>query len=374
MKRRLGYLWLFGLSAGTIFITLAQFGCESKNVVNTLPPPGNSMYVWENRGQRLTAIDYNSLEIQTTVNLGMPDDIQLYGGAVCLSTDEKYLVFGGGLQPNDMHVIVSYDLGRGRLHSIYETGLVQTGANRIGPALKDDQPGLIYFYSHLSGLFAIDFLDRDIRMISEDRAQGLGKEFYHTPDRNYIIIKESFFDSDSVYSQLEFYDTENNLESPIFVFNKGNQDSLLALDLTLSDEVNLVYFSSIKSGFHNKFEVRSWGWYEWPSGRLFRSRLRFPYSPNPYKIAFSAQRNEIYLIGGDNTLFIVDARADSLKATVMLPGKSAGASPMVLDPLQKRLFISAARDALISVVDLESRHLIKELIVPRPYRMFIPTR
>lgn len=375
MKTQLGVSLPIDLRIGIILIMLTFFGCERENITNAWPPPGSSMYVWENRGERLTAIDYNALEVQTIVNIGVPDGVQLYGGAVCLSTDEKYLVFGGGLQPSDKHIIVSYDLERGRLHSIYETGLVQTGANRLGPALKADKPGLIYFYSHLTGLFAIDFLDRDIRIISDERAQGLSKEFYYTLDRNFVIINKSVFDNDSVYSQLEFYHPENNMGNSPFIFNKSNQDSLLVFDLAFSDENRRVYFSSVRSGFHNKFEPRSWGWYEWPSGRLFRSRLRFPYSPNPHKIAFSALRKELYLIGGENVLFIVDAEADSLKTTVTLPGKTTGgASPMVLDPLQERLFISSAGDALISVIDLESKRLTKELIVPRPYRMIIPKR
>jgi hypothetical protein len=327
------------------------------------------MVVYPNRGNVITIADYHTFEIVKTITVNVPDSLSI--DRMCLSTNKDYFVFCASLGiPPFQNYIVSYNIAKNSIHDIFPTGLDSVGAPRLASAHIPDEPGLIYLYSHNAGLYSIDFFDKGLSLISGEHNQGLDKEFYFTSDHKSIAVLKSH-GSDPAYGEIEYYSALSGLMSPQFCLNENNHDSIYVDDLEFSGDASKI-FVSIRLpqmiGMANYF-----GSYDLATKKLYKSSLTFPWSLNPYYLAYNANRGEVYLVGAQNKFYIigVDSSEYYLKSVVDLTGKIPSPSKILLAPDENVAFVSCVYSDFVIAVDLENRRILKVITVKAPYLMFL---
>lgn len=327
------------------------------------------MVVYPNGGNKLTFMDYNTLEIIKQLAINAPDSLQIH--RMCLSTNRDYFVFSASSRtPPFPNYVLSYNIARDSVCSIVPTGLDSVGAPRLTASFIADRPGLVYLYSHSAGLYSIDFFTEEVNLISSEHGQSLGKHFYFTSDKTQIAILKQF-GNDPAYSEIEFYTALSGLNTIQFVLNQNNQDGVQIDDLAFSEN-NKRAFVSIRlpqmKGIANFF-----GSYDLETKKLHRSILTFPLSLVPYYLAYSPKREEVYMVGAYDRFYVIDAGSlyYSVKAVIELTGKIPSPSRILVRPDEKAAFVSCTYSNFVLAIDLESRQILKTISVEAPYLMIL---
>lgn len=356
-----------------IIILLLINSCSADNLIETNDKSertyNNMMVVYPNIGNIFYWLNYNSLELERTTILDIPDSIGCFG--ICISANKDYIIFAGQLlnKPYRQYII-SYDIKSGKISNIFYTGLDSVGAPRITAAYLPHEPGLIYMYSHSAGLYSINFLTKVINIISDEHGQNLGKNFYFSADKKKAAVLKQI-GGNNTYSEIELYNTIDGVKNPYFVLNQNNMDSIQVDDLSFSEDNKKVYISirvPQMRGIANYF-----GSYNLETGELYKSPFTFPWSINPYYMAYSSKRQEVYLVGEQNKFYIIDTKTKDykLKDVIDLSGKLPGPSRLVLNPDENMCFVSCSRSNFIIAIDLDKKSILKKIPIEAPYLMLL---
>ncbi len=349
-------------------ILTCTYACESPTLSNDLANHG--LYAYPNAGTELYIIDPITFTLKSTLTIPTPDSIHLHG--VTFSTDKEYLIFSGSRSsPPYTHYIVSYDVKPGTDVDIFATGFDSVGAPRIFPAQNPFEPGLVYLYSHSLGFYSIDFLAQEVpKLISPEKHQGLSKRLKYSHDSKYAAILKEYGD-DRAYSEIELFDANSGLYEPLETLNDEDVDSVYVYDFEFSTDNQLIYVvyqlsRSRSRGIRNYFGV-----YEINTKKLAAFDIELPWTLNPYYMAQSIKRKEIYTVGGNDIFYIIDLEDGKITDSIRLEGKTGGASRIALREDEKIVFVSCAYDNFIIAIDLDSREIAGKIIVPRPYLLLI---
>jgi hypothetical protein len=326
----------------------------------------NLMIVYPNSGPKITLVDYNSYEIVKEITVDIPDTLQIH--RMCLSSNNDYFIFIAMTnQPPFNSYLITYDISNDTIENIFPTGLDSVGAPRLSAAYIPEEPGLIYLYTHSIGLFSIDIFSREVNLISDERGQSLGKYFYFTQDKKTIGILELHHG----YSEVEFYHASSRLTNVNFTLNKNNQDSIEIDDLRLSAD-DQTMFISIRLP-EMRYIANYFGSYDLQTKKLYKSSLTFPWSLNPYILAFSPKRDECYMSGASDSLYIIgtDSSDYYIKDIIIIPGKVSGESKILIKPDENILFVSDGFADKIFVIDLEIRQVINTISIQTAFLMLL---
>lgn len=351
-------------------IILLTIGCWDDNITNGAESDENILYAYPNSGKNFYQIDYNTFEVIQTHTINLPDDHNCY--RMCLSTNRDHLILAAGpYDPPFPLFLGSYDLMTDSISCYFITEFHSVGAPRLAPALIASKPGLAYIYTHLLGLYAFDFIEQKVvECISEEHGQSLGKYLYHSPDMQFIVILKKY--GGLGYSEIEFYDKDSRLHDLMFVLNKDDVDSVSVYDMAFSEDCKRLYVTFQASRSRSRGVESYFGFYDLETKQLNRSTFTFPWSLNPYYMAFSSERQEAYCIGAYDDFFIIDTKADSIKDTITIAGKVNGPSRILLRPDEEVAFVSCAGSDFIAVIDLNSKTIITKIEVSVPYLLLIP--
>ena len=197
--------------------------------------------------------------------------------------------------------------------------------------------------------------------------------FYHSSDQQLTAVNKDLLAGDS-YSELYIYDTLSGLKDLKCILNEGDQDSVYIYDVIFSNDNKKIYVSYQLSGGRSRDIAAYFGSYDLETQELHTAPFTFPWSLNPYYMAYSPLRDEIYLIGAYDTFYIINVQGDrySIKETIQLAGKVAGPSQILVRPDEEVAFVSCNYTNLVYVIDLETRSVINQINIPMAYTMIIP--
>jgi len=328
----------------------------------------NQMVVYPNSGNKLTIVDYNTFEVVKQITVNVPDTLEIH--RMCLSTNKDYFIFCGSTgTPPFSNYIISYNIAKNSVYNIFPTGLDSVGAPRMTAAFLPNEPGRFYLYTHLLGLYSIDFINKEINMISSEK--GMPKEFFHSPDKRWIVINKYFPAYD--YTEIEFYNISDGLYQEDYVLNKNDQDSLDLMDLEFSDDNTRLYISYLLSQRRAVYEAAYFGYYDLETKKFSSARVTLPWSVNPYYLAYSSTRQEVYMVGAQDKFYIIDVSSKeySMKAVIELTGKIPSPSRIMLRPDEDVAFVSCVYTDLVFVIDLENRRILKTIQIEHPYLMVL---
>jgi len=328
----------------------------------------NQMVVYPNSGSKLTIVDYNTYEVVKQITVNVPDTLQIH--RMCLSTNKDYFIFCGSTgTPPFSNYIISYDIVKNSVYNIFPTGLDSVGAPRMTAAFLPDEPRLIYLYTHRVGLYAIDFLTKEIELISSEKENP--NDFFHSQDYKWILMNKYIPSGD--YTEIEFYNTFKGLYQAEFILNKNDQDSFNIKDLVFSEDNTHLYISYLLSQQHAIYETAYFGCYDLEIKKPNSSCVTLPWSSNPYYMAYSPTRQEVYMVGAQDKFYIIDVSSKeySMEAVIDLTGKIPSPSRIVIRPDENVAFVSCVYTDLVFVIDLENRRILKSIQIEHPYLMVI---
>lgn len=352
--------------------------CEkNKNTLNgASSTTDNKMYVYQNSGKMLYLVDYQTYEVVRTINLNFPAQISCYG--LCLSTDHNYLI-GEGIDfssPMGNLYFYSYDIQNERILNYFNTGLIADGIPSFIAANIPSDPGLAYFNHRSKGLYAFNFINKEpVEQISNETEQHLIKLFYHSSEHQWTVVNKKWLAGNS-RSELHIYDTLSGLKDLKFILNEGNKDSVYIYDIAFSNNNKKLYISYQLSGGRSVGIAAYFGSYDLETRKLYTAPFTFPWSLNPYYMAYSPRREEVYLVGASAKFYIIDVSGDeySIKDTIQLTGKVGGPSKILVRPDEEVAFVSCNYTNLVYVIDLETRSILNQVHIPMAYTMIIPLR
>lgn len=359
------------LIIGIVLLSVIFTHCirdKSINPDEIKPVENNLMIVYPNHSNKITLVDYNTLEIVKKITVAIPDSLQIH--TMCLSTNHDYFVFSLiSSYPSSLHYIMSYNISQDSIHTLIPTNLKNTNAPRLSAAFIPEQPGLVYYYSHGVGLYSIDIFNRQVQMISNEKRQNLGMQFYSSPDKKTIAILKRHSGSNG-FTEIEFYDIHSDLNNFQFVLNENNQDSIRMDDLVFDGNERV--FVSIRLT-EKKWIENYFGSYDLKTKKLFKSSLVFPWSINPYFMEYSKKRQEVYLIGASNKLFVIDTKVRdyTIKAIIDLPKQISDTSRILLRPDENVVFVSCSMENFIIAIDLGKREVIKKIDIELAHLMLL---
>jgi hypothetical protein len=340
--------------------TTLSFTVEEEQIDNGL------MVVYSNSGKKLTIIDCNTFEAVKNITVDVPDS--LYITRMCLSTNKEYFIFIASITVGRYPTyIITYNIEEGIVSSIFPIGLDTVGAPRLTAAYIQDKPGLLYLYTHNHGLYSIDFNKEEVNLISDECDQSLGKFFYFTGDKKTCVILKKF--GSKSYDEIEFYNTLSELKEIQFVLNQNNKDSISIDDLIFSKDNKI--FISIRLP-QTKWIENYFGSYDLETKELRKANFTLPWSINAYLLGYSPGRNEIYTVGAQDKLFVIDVSTDDyfIKDVIEIPGKvDECTSKIFIRRDEKIAFISCSFSNLVFVIDLDTKQVIKKINIEFPYLM-----
>ncbi|HPG40789.1 MAG TPA: hypothetical protein PLP19_16530 [bacterium] len=328
------------------------------------------MIVYPNSGNKITLVDYNTLEIVKQIIVEIPDSLQIQ--RMCLSTNHDYFIFSASDgKPFFRNYFISYNIAQDSVENIIATDLDSIGAPRITAAGLPAQPGLFYLYTHNVGLYSIDFITKKIITISPEC--GMPNYFYSSPNQEWIVLNKYFTGNENDYTELRFYKTINGLAQPDFILNMNDQDSVDVVDLVFSPDNTQIYISYLLSKRRAVYEKAFFGSYNLVTKQLHSSYVALPWSANPYQIAYSEKRREVYMAGEYAELVIIDTSTPiySIKTAIGLPGKKPGPSEILITPNENVAFVSCADSDFIVAIDLDKRQVIKQINIHNSYLMML---
>ena len=327
------------------------------------------IYTYPNIGSIFTVINTKTNQVDKEIEMILPHGIQLYGW--CKSSDNNHLIFAGLDTSNTEYpiCIVDYSISKDTIESIYNTGIPCLAVPRIGTAILDDSDNKVFLYTHNNGLYIIDFKIHEIQLLSSEI--NVGKYFYTFNDCPITIIKKyitSAFISAS-FTELEFYYNDSTLSQPEFVLNQNDVDSIDVTDIDYSPEKNRIYISYLLSNGRSRNLSVNFGSYDLETLELTKSDFTLPWSSNSYSVTNSDIRNECYVVGANDTVYVIDLTDEiySIKDKILLENKTIGPTNSILVPENNIAYFGCSRDNRIYICDLKNNEIIDQLFVERPY-------
>ena len=337
------------------------------------PVPAAAMYVYSNSGPTFYLVDYENYELVREIELTTSGAVYLYN--MRLSTDREHLVFSGyGQTSASPFKFVLYDLAEQRLKDVFNTGFTteEVGIPYYTAAEDLKAPGLFYVHFRDSGTYAVDMFEQRItEKLSDEHDVGLAKWIYHSPGQQWTVVLKKWSRGHS-FSELEFFAGDSRLGDLQFTLNTNNRDSISIYDFVFSSGGEEVFLTYQLSGARSRDAFSYFGSYDLETRELSWSEITFPWSLNPYYMAYSARRDEVYTIGAFDVLYVIDAESKTVADTITLTGKVRGPSQIQLAPDEKLAFVSCPDSDAIYVVDLEHRELVHVIRLDQPYNMIIP--
>ena len=354
----------------SLFIFLFN-GCNlTDNIIVKKFDDSNVMYVYTNGQNYVTAINTDTYAVKKTFDMKLQSGFTCSG--FCMSTNNDFFIFNvDSHESNWPQYILSYDIQEDKINSLFKTGLNNIGAARMGAAMRNDKPGLFYFYSHLNGLYSIDFNEEKIKdTYFQMKDQSGYRVFYPSPDKKWLAELITY--GGNSYDELYFYRVNNGLLSPDFILNKDNKESIAIDDIEFSGDMKKIYFSYRLSGDRGRMKDSYYGSYDLETKEFHKFPLSIPWSLCPYYLAYSKKRNELYSVGTYNALIIIDITNEKIKKILKLDGKTEDCSELALRKDENVLFISAVNANLIYVIDLNEDKIINTIPLKSPYFLVIP--
>jgi len=342
----------------------------------TFSTTGNKMYVYQNSGKTLYLVDYQSYEIVREIHLNLPPQILSCRGLI-LSTDHNYLIFNGNDGNNQAPKLFffSYDIQNERIHNSYDTEFIADGYPTFKAANIPSDPGLVYFNHRNKGLFSFDFINKKIvEQLSDEIENHIVKYFYHSSDHQWTVVHKKWLAGDNTHSELYLYDTLSGLKDLKFTLNEEDQDSVYIYDVAFSKDNQKLYISYQLSDGRSRDIAAFFGSYDLETQKLYTAPFTLPWSLNPYYMAYSPWREEVYLVGAYDRFYIIDVKGNeySIKDTIQLTGKVGGPSRTLVRPDEDVAFVSCNYTNLVYVIDLETKSISHQINIPMAYKMIIP--
>lgn len=327
---------------------------------------GSLMFVYSNNGKKFYYMDDKTFQIIKECNLKNIDSLTVY--LMGISNNKDYLIFNSNAgAPYFQQYLIVYEISSDSIYHVFATGLDSAGAPRLSPSYMPNEPGLIYMYSHTLGTYAIDFLKKEITLITEDK--WISKEFYSSQDKKLLIInKISRKYNPQGQSEIEIYNTNSGLNSVPIILNNDQQNGIEFEDLVISEDNKEIFVT-----FDLPDRSQHFGSLNIENKEFYRAPIDFPRILNPYYLAYSQKRKEIYLVGAYDKFYIFDVTSKdyNIKTVVDLNGKLEGPSRITIRPDEGVAFISCIDSNLIFVIDLNTRKIIKKISIEWPY-LIIP--
>lgn len=364
------FIFFFCLFVISIFANSCEILNSTKNDLNNDQVFNENLIVYRNRGKELFLFDINTYEISKKITIPVSESIQIHG--IIQSTNNDYLICCGALaEPPYTNYIISYDILNNSIKSKYKTELDSVGAPRMIAAQRPEDSGLFYLYSHNVGLYAIDFIDKTLEMISPEK--GLPKTFYHsnTGEDEWIVINKYYPGYDKSYTELQFYSTVSGLNNIDYILNDNDKDSLDVVDMVFSSNNEFLYISYLLSQRRAVYESAFFGCYNLKTKEFETTNIKLPWSSNPYYISYSPILEECYMVGEQDKLYVIDVSDKNykLKNIIELTGKTYGPSRIQIHPDDNIAFISCYYSNLIFVVDLDQKKIKTKIDIENPYLM-----
>ena len=348
-----------------IFFLSIELGCSNPVTKPQDTTTENKMYVYSNSGNTFYLVDYKTFEVVKEIQLDVPDTVSIDG--MTLSTNRDYLIFGAQSSfPNPSTGFVVYNIGKEKLENLFFTNL-NYGIGYFIAAGNKPEPGLVYAHFRDFGTYSIDLFEQKVKeFISDEHDFDLDKRISHSPDGLWTIVKKNW--ETTGYTELEFYVSSSGLHNIQFVLNKDNVDSLRIYDWAFLENNKIMVMYLPGPTRDNQASIGS---YNLDTKQLYRSSLKFSWSLSGYYLAFSPNRNEVYVVGSSCQFYIIDPDTYSIKDTINL---SVGGeqSPIVITPDDNFAFVAYPNSNSIYVIDLNGRKLKKTIYVNEPYNMIIP--
>jgi len=347
-----------------IFIVALMFGCNNQVTEpnNTTP---NKMYVYSNYGETFYLVDYKTFEVVKEIKLNVADTTSIQG--MTLSTNRDYLIFKAeGLYPSPPLGFALYNIKTDMLENVFFTDYIGGWVYFIS-AQDNAKPGLIYIHFRDYGTYLYDlFEQKEKEFLDAEHDFTLDKRIYHSPDAKWTVARKNW--ENTGYTELEFYSANSNMHDLQFVLNKGNKDSLRIYDFKFSKE-NKLYITFLPGPV--RFAKCIFGSYNLETKQLFSSSIKLPWSLSGYNLAYSENRSEAYIVGSSGHFYIIDTETYSPKDTISLPNNGEQ-SPILISPDENFAFVAYTDSNSLFVIDLNSRKVVKTIIITRPYNMIIP--
>jgi len=348
---------------------LITLGSCSNNITGPDKTTENKMYVYSNSGKTFYLIDYKTYEVVKEITLDVSDTISIDGMA--LSTNRNYLFFGSrGPLPNPPFGFTLYNIKNDKLENVFITTIRGFGAAYFTSAQNKSEPGLVYANFRDLGTYSIDLFEQKVKeLISNEHDFVLDKRIYHSPDGKWTVVKKNWEgDIYGGYTELEFYTKSSGLHDLQFVLNKSNEDSLRIYDWAFlnNNKLLIIYLPGPKREAQARI-----GSYNLQTKELYPSSLKFPWSLSGYYLAYSAGKNEVYAIGSNGILYIINPDTYSVKDNINL-STGGEQSPIVITPDDNFAFVAYPSSNSIFAIDLNSKKVIKTISVNEPYNMIIP--
>lgn len=355
-----------------LLILLSILSCDVYAPYTPIDPVEQDLLLvhssWENIAY---LINYDNFEIIRTINLNVRESLHFFD--VCPSTNNDYLIFAGVLAsaPSLPAYFLNYNIERDSIESYYPLGIRETAVPRICAAYNSTEQDLIYYYTHKNGTYAVNFHTQKSRRVSSEK--DFPRKFYVPQNKNWIVLNDYTVRSDysNDYSELKFYSPNSILSEHEFTLNLNDEDGINFKDMTYSEADNKLYISYLISQQGAIRESAFFGSYNLITQELDTSKVKLDWSSTPYQIAYNSDREECYMIGESNILYVIglDSARYYLKNTVVISDKSIGESNVFVTPDNNYGLISSFWDNKIFVVDLNEMEVIKSVSVLMPSKM-----
>ena len=330
------------------------------------------LYVYTNYTDYINIINTRTLEVKKHVSLNLPEGMVCDG--IGLSTNRDYFIIDGQtLETGRPQYIIVFNIKNDSTEYIYKSGLDTVGAPRFGAALRGDEPGLFYFYSHLTGLYSIDFLEQKVKdtFIDSERFNQ-DRIFFPSKDKKLIGVSTWYNGGNLDYSDFSISKTEDGIDKPYIILNENDMDGIYLDDAVFSEDNKKLFITYRLSHLRSKYIACYINYYNLQTKEFYKSPITLPWSLIPYNLEYSPKRKEAYAIGASNTLYIIDMENETLKDSIILTGKIQSPSEIILRNDENILFVSCPINNLVIAVDLDKREVIKRVSLYDPYFLFIP--
>ena len=342
--------------------------------IGTAPPAStdHKMYVYSNTSQKFYLVDYGTYNVVREIPLNVPSGISLSG--MTLSTNRDHLLFRTSGPNNESPLgFAIYDIRKEEFRELFFTEFIHSGPVTFIAAEDKSAPGLIYAHLRDAGTYAIDLIEkRVVEIISDEHDFVLSKRFAHSPDGRWTLIHKIRSGAGG-FHELQFYAKSSDLRDLQFTLSENGEDSISIYDLEFSKDGEKLFISYQLSDGRSRDIESYFGSYDLQRKQLYRSSLIFPWSLNPYYLAYSPKRDEIYTVGAYQEFHIIDTETYERENVITLIGKKTREVSLILiSPDENLAYVSCPADNLVFAVDLEKREVIRSIELQQPYHIIIP--
>jgi len=323
----------------------------------------------------ITYIDYVTLENLHQLKVPIPSDMSLNFSCMVVSSNQNHLIFLATSTQDYKAYFLTYSLEEDKMINCFPAVYDRYGSPHVIAAYDPNSPGLLYWFTHLTGFCEVDFIKQEVRMIEPIEDNYYYLDFYVSPNRKLMAQVMRYPRKENSFVEIEIFQTEKRVKEPEFVLNQNDCDRINPLDLKFSEDNHTLFLSYTLSQQESTFDKMFFGSYDLINQSLDSCHLILPWISNGFNIELSSSRSEAYLCGQSDTLYFINTLDKDyyIKEKVILEDKFPvwGSSNILLSPDESKLFVSCGQLCRIFVINLETRKIIKKIKVRDPYNMKI---